>query len=76
MYVLLRNRGGTVAYHHQVIILPGIKIGKGAVVGAGSVVTKDVPAFHVVAGNPARVLRKIETSMNPEQDLHQARNLD
>lgn len=58
----------------QVTILPGIKIGKGAVVGAGSVVTKDVPAFHVVAGNPARVLRKIKTSMDPEQN--EARNLD
>lgn len=39
------------------IILPGITIGDGCVVGAGSVVTKDVPAASVVAGNPARVLR-------------------
>lgn len=39
------------------IILPGITIGKGAVVGAGSVVTKDVPAFAVVAGSPARLIR-------------------
>jgi len=42
------------------IILPGITIGENAVVGAGSVVTKDVPARVVVAGNPAEVLRKVE----------------
>ena len=39
-------------------LLCGITIGERAVVGAGSVVTKDVPAGAVVAGNPARVLRK------------------
>ena len=38
-------------------ILCGITIGEGALVGAGSVVTKDVPAHAVVAGNPARILR-------------------
>jgi len=42
-----------------VIILAGRTIGKGSTVGAGSVVTKDVPPFTVVAGNPARVLRGI-----------------
>ena len=42
-------------------ILPGVRIGYGAIVGAGSVVTKDVPAMTVVAGNPARVVRKITT---------------
>ncbi len=36
------------------IVLPGVTIGTGAVVGAGSVVTKDVPAYAVVVGNPAR----------------------
>jgi virginiamycin A acetyltransferase len=43
---------------HNVMITPGCKhIGRGAVVGAGSVVTKDVAAYAVVAGNPARKLR-------------------
>lgn len=41
------------------MILPGRTIGKGSTVGAGSIVTKDVPPFTVVAGNPARVLRGI-----------------
>jgi len=40
-------------------ILPGIIIGENAMVGAGSVVTKDVPANTVVVGNPAKVVRKI-----------------
>lgn len=47
----------------NVIVLPGITVGRGATIGAGSVVTRDVPPYHVVAGNPARILRKIETDM-------------
>lgn len=38
-------------------ILSGVTIGSGAVVGARAVVTQDVPAYHIVAGNPARVVR-------------------
>lgn len=51
----------------NVSILPGITIGRGSVVGAGSVVTKSVPDFTIVAGNPARVIRKVETDMDPTQ---------
>jgi acetyltransferase-like isoleucine patch superfamily enzyme len=42
------------------IILKGVTIGEGAIVAAGSVVTKDVPAFSIVAGNPAKVVKMIE----------------
>jgi acetyltransferase-like isoleucine patch superfamily enzyme len=42
------------------IILPGVRIGVGALIGAGSVVTKDVPENAVVAGNPARFVRRVE----------------
>ncbi len=41
-------------------ILPNVTIGDGAIVGAGSVVTKDVPPNTIVAGNPARVIRAID----------------
>ena len=47
----------------SVTVLGGIKIGAHAIVGAGSMVTKDVPEYAVVAGNPARVLRML----NPEE---------
>lgn len=42
----------------QAIILKGVTIGKGAVVAAGSVVTKDVPPYTIVGGNPARTIRE------------------
>lgn len=54
------DRGGEVIIGSHVwigfraIILPGVKIGDGAVVGAGAVVTRDVEPFAIVAGNPAR----------------------
>lgn len=51
------NIGDDVWIGGRVIILPGIKIGKGAIIGAGAVVTKDVPEYAIVAGNPAKIIR-------------------
>ena len=51
------NIGENVWIGSKVIILPGINIGEGAVIGAGSVVTKDVPSYAVVGGNPAKLLK-------------------
>lgn len=49
--------GDNVWIGDKATILPGVTIGDGAVIAANSVVTKDVPAYSVVAGNPARVLK-------------------
>ncbi len=46
----------------RAMILKGVTIGRGAVVAAGSVVTKDVEPFTIVGGNPARVIRKRQTT--------------
>lgn len=49
--------GNDVWTGHNVNILPGISVGDGAVIGAGSVVTKDVPPYAIVAGVPAQIRR-------------------
>src|ERR1700752_3790725 len=50
------KRGASIGF--GATLLCGVTVGERALVGAGSVVTKDVPAFTVVAGNPARVIKK------------------
>jgi maltose O-acetyltransferase len=64
------DRGGDVLIGDHVwigyraIILPGVKIGEGAVVGAGAVVTNDVNPFSIVAGNPARKIGERNKELN------------
>lgn len=41
----------------RAIILPGVTIGRGSIIGAGAIVTKDVPPYSIAAGNPARVVK-------------------
>lgn len=57
------SRGDTVVAHdvwlgYSALVMPGVSIGSGAVVAAGSVVAADVPPYAIVAGNPARVVRR------------------
>lgn len=59
----LPYKGDTVIGHdvwigYEAVIMPGVKIGNGAIIGACAVVTKDVPAYAVVGGNPAKLIRK------------------
>lgn len=48
----------------SVCVLPGVKIGKGSIIGALSVVTKDIPAFSIAVGNPAKVVKKFNVKTN------------
>ncbi len=49
--------GNDVWIGRSAIIMPGVKVGDGAAIGAGAIVTKDVPAYAIVAGSPARLIR-------------------
>lgn len=50
--------GDNVWFGGNVVVLPGVSIGNGCVIGAGSIVTKSIPDYQVVAGNPARVIKE------------------
>ena len=60
MYSFPIKIGNTCWIGANVIVLPGVTIGDNSVIGAGSVVTKDIPANVVAAGNPCHVLRQID----------------
>lgn len=55
-------------------LLCGVTVGEHAIVGAGSVVTKDVPPYCIVAGNPARVLRSIDKEVDDESAVSQSQS--
>lgn len=59
--------GNNVWIGAQVCVLPGVTIGDNTVIGAGSVVTKSIPANVLAAGNPCRVIRKIEEGDAPHE---------
>jgi acetyltransferase-like isoleucine patch superfamily enzyme len=48
---------------HGAVVLPGVTIGKHVVIGANSVVTKDIPDFSVAVGSPAKVIRRYDESL-------------
>ncbi len=59
------------------VVLEGVRIGQGAIVAAGSVVTKDVPAHKVVAGTPAKVIKSVQDVDDNKKEIAQAlRQLD
>lgn len=56
------NKGDTIVgddvwLGHKAMTMPGVKIGSGTIVGAGSIVTRDTPEYSIVSGNPAKVIR-------------------
>ena len=51
----------------NVSILKGVTIGEGAVIGACSVVTRDIPPYALAVGNPAKVIRSLTLSKNPRE---------
>ena len=68
----LINIGSDVWICDNVVLLQGVYIGNGSIVGAGSIVTNNVPPFTVVAGNPARVIRnRFEGELADEIDRSQ-----
>ena len=50
--------GNDVWIGQNVTVLPGVRIGDGAIIAANAVVSRDVPAYHIAGGNPCRILRK------------------
>lgn len=77
--------GSDVWVGDNAVILAGVRIGNGAVVGAGTIVTKDIPDFSIVIGNPARILRyrfpevlqnKIKQSPWWTKELEELKDLD
>ena len=58
--------GDNVWIGDKVTILSGVKIGKGSIIGANAVVTKDVPPYTVVGGNPARIIKQLKICQNKD----------
>lgn len=50
--------GNDVWIGQNVTVMPGVHVGNGAIIGANSVVARDIPAYHVAVGNPCRIIKK------------------
>lgn len=61
--------GNNVWVGEQVSILSGVKIGDGSVIGANSVVTKDIPSYSIAVGNPAKVIKFFDFNMSVWRNL-------
>lgn len=57
--------GNDVWFGNGATVMPGVRIGHGAIIATGAVVTSDVPDYGIVGGNPARLIRK----RHPERDI-------
>ncbi|MEU9013635.1 CatB-related O-acetyltransferase [Streptomyces sp. NPDC048479] len=64
--------GNDVWFGHQVTVMPGVRIGDGAIIAAGAVVTADVTPYTIVGGNPARPIRQRFADADIERLLHTA----
>jgi virginiamycin A acetyltransferase len=63
LLTVLTNPGNTVIGHdvwigYHVLVMPGVRVGDGAIIASGSVVVNEVPDYGIVGGNPARLIRK------------------
>ncbi len=65
--------GDNVWIGYRVIILPGVTVGRNAIIGAGAVCTKDVPPYAIVGGVPARVLKYREDPVSNVGDRESSR---
>ena len=63
--------GDNVWFGMNVCVLPGVKIGNNSIIGAGSVVTKDIPDNVIAVGNPCRVLRSITEEDKKKYKLYE-----
>ena len=59
--------GNDVWFGHRATVMPGVRIGDGAIIAAGAVVTADVPPYTIVGGNPARPIRQRFTDADTER---------
>lgn len=55
---------------NRVVILPGVRIGEGAVIASGAVVTKDIPAWSIAGGVPAKIIGQRNKEQNPRKPYH------